>query len=152
MIVYRVGKKQYSTDLLGEGARLFGGRWNPVGTSCLYTSASRALAVLEFSININSMDIPSGLCFTVIEIPETEIEEISIKNLPENWNSFPVSSLTQIFGADLLKNCKKPIIKIPSTIISTEFNYLLIPKHLKSQNFKIIAIEDFEYDIRIKSK
>ena len=42
MVVYRVGKTEYCNDLFGEGARLFGARWNPVGVACLYTSSSRA--------------------------------------------------------------------------------------------------------------
>jgi RES domain-containing protein len=150
MKVYRVGKKQYSSDLLGEGARLFGGRWNSIGTPCLYTSESRALALLEFSVNIQISDISNTLCFTVIEIPDDEILEVDLENLPENWNSFPVSSSTRLFGNELLTNCEKPIIKIPSTIITKEWNYLLNPKYNNSNNFKIIEIEDYVYDVRIK--
>ncbi len=150
MIVYRVGKKQYSTDLLGEGARLFGGRWNFAGRACLYTSESRALALLEFSVNLNALEIPNLLCFTVIEIPEDNIYEVKLNELPDGWNTFPVTSLTQFFGTNLFLNSNKSIIKIPSAIIANEWNYILNPNHINSNKNKIIAIEDFVYDSRIK--
>jgi hypothetical protein len=45
----------------------------------------------------------------------------------------------------------EPIIKIPSTVISDEFNYLLNPLHLGSKTFKIINTKDFVFDGRIKT-
>lgn len=151
MIVYRLGKSQYSDDLSGEGARLYGGRWNPVGTSCLYTSQSRALAVLEFSVNLNILEIPNSLSFTVIEIPDNQIFDVNIRDIPEGWNSFPASTIAKIFGNELLKSSDKAIIRIPSVIIPTEFNYLLNPYHKSKTQFKIIEVESFIYDNRIKT-
>ena len=151
MIVYRLGKTQYSDDLSGEGARLYGGRWNPVGTACLYTSQSRALAVLEFSVNLNILEIPNSLSFTVIEIQDNQIFNVNNKDLPIGWNSFPAPTITKIFGNELLRTSDKAIIKIPSVIIPTEFNFLLNPYHKSKTQFKIIDIESFIYDSRIKS-
>lgn len=149
MIVYRLGRAQYSTDLVGEGARRFGGRWNNIGTQCLYTSASRALAVLEYTVNVNIDDIPRVLSFTIIEIPDI-IQELKISELPEDWNQSPAPSSTKNYGSELLIKADAPIIKIPSIIIPQEFNYILNPIHVESKNFKILDLEDFIYDIRIK--
>ncbi|WP_395053639.1 RES family NAD+ phosphorylase [Flavobacterium sp.] len=151
MVVFRVGKTEYCNDLLGEGARLFGGRWNLVGVACLYTSSSRALSVLEYSVNLNAYEIPKLLSFTLIEIPDNEIYEVNIKDLPDGWNSFPVPTISRLFGSTLLTGSNKAIIKIPSTIITKEFNYLLNPYHKESYKFKIVEIEDFVYDDRIKA-
>ena len=151
MIVYRVCKAEYSKDLSGNGARLYGGRWNSVGTACLYSSASRALAVLEYSVNLNILELSKSLVFTLIEIPEDQIFEVNIDELPENWNSYPVNTETRLFGDNLLKFCKKSIIKIPSVIIPSEFNYLLNPNHINKSEFKIIESESFIFDNRIKS-
>ena len=65
MVVYRLGGTKYATDLTGEGARLFGGRWNNEGTPCIYTSQSRALAILEYTVNINIDDIPRALSIKI---------------------------------------------------------------------------------------
>ena len=43
------------------------------------------------------------------------------------------------------------IVKIPSTIIPNEFNYILNPLHAKHKSFRIIDIADSVYDLPIKT-
>ena len=44
LTVYRTVKSEYVDEPLAtEGARLFGGRWNPKGYPLLYTTSSPAL-------------------------------------------------------------------------------------------------------------
>ncbi len=41
MVVWRVTRRAHAEQpLTGEGARRFGGRWNHVGTSLVYTSGT----------------------------------------------------------------------------------------------------------------
>ena len=47
MELYRITQEKYADDFSGNGARLYGGRWNSEGLYAVYTSASRALALLE---------------------------------------------------------------------------------------------------------
>lgn len=150
MIVYRVGRTKYSKDLSGEGARLYGGRWNHILTPCIYTSESRALAVLEYTVNVNLDNIPRSLSITTFEIPDVGIHELTIAELPGNWTESPAPASTKDFGTNLLTQAASPIIKIPSAVITQEFNYLLNPKHAESKNIKVIHVEDFVYDVRIK--
>ncbi|HTI10864.1 MAG TPA: RES family NAD+ phosphorylase [Puia sp.] len=150
MIVYRVGKTRYATDLTGEGARLNGGRWNHKLTACIYTSESRALAVLEYTVNINIEEIPRTLSITTFEIPDTDIQKLSIAKLPGNWKDFPAPFSTKAFGDLLLEAAVSPVIRVPSSIIPEEFNYLLNPAHPASRDFKIVEVKDFVYDVRIK--
>ncbi|MDB5275447.1 MAG: hypothetical protein JWR61_402 [Ferruginibacter sp.] len=150
MILFRVGKTKYSKDLTGEGARLHGGRWNHIGTSCIYTSENRALAVLEYTVNVNIDDVPRSLSITTFEVPDVSIHELTIAELPGNWIESPSPTSTKDFGTILLNSVKTPIIKIPSAIIQQEYNFLLNPIHLESKNFKILDVKDFIYDVRIK--
>jgi len=150
MFVYRVSRTKFSQDLSGEGARLFGGRWNHMLTPCVYTSESRALAVLEYTVNVTIEDIPRSLSIITYKIPDKAIHELTIAQLPGNWRESPAPSSTKDFGTDLLIRAESPIIKIPSTVIPQEYNYLLNPKHKDSDNFRIIQVEDFVYDLRIK--
>ena len=150
MIVYRVGKTKFSNDLSGEGARLHGGRWNHILTPCIYTSESRALAVLEYTVNVNIDDIPRSLSITTFEIPDADIQELTIAELPGNWTESPAPSSTKDFGTNLLTLMTSPILKIPSAVIKQEFNFILNPKHVASIAFKILDVEDFVYDVRIK--
>lgn len=151
MIVYRIGRTKYAKDLTGEGARLFGGRWNNKMVSCIYTSESRALALLEYTVNIGLDDILRALSITVIEIPDDKITTVKEADLPGDWKQAPTPSSTKIFGSALLLAAAEPVISIPSIIIPDEFNYLLNPLHLKSNKFKVISVSDFVYDVRIKT-
>ena len=149
MQVYRIGKKQYANDLSGTGSKLYGGRWNAVGTPCIYTSASRALAVLEYSVNVNIDFIPKHLCMTTFEIEDSKIHSIPLKNLPKDWNVLPSHLSSKTLGTELLQK-DIPIIRFPSVVIPSEFNYILNPLSSKKA-FKLIATEDFSYDLRIKA-
>lgn len=147
MIVYRIGKPQYSNDLSGQGAKLYGGRWNMVGTACVYTAQSRALALLEYLANVDSDLIPPKLCFTAIELSDELITDISIDNLPKNWKSIPTRSESKLFGSSKFKE-NLPAIKVPSVIIQDEFNIVLNANF--AHQFKIIGVEDFQFDTRLK--
>ncbi len=151
MNVYRLGKTKYATDLIGEGARLHGGRWNNKMVGCLYTSQSRALALLEYTVNVNIDDIPRALSFTIIEIPDSNIKILDEPALPWDWKLSPAPSSTMAFGSNLLLAAREPVIRVPSAIIPDEFNYLLNPLHPASKRFKIIDVSDFVYDVRIKN-
>jgi RES domain-containing protein len=150
MLVYRVGKEKYSRDLNGMGAKLYGGRWNNVGVACIYASQSRALALLEYSANVANNLMPASLCFTTLEIQDDLIEEISIDNLPHNWKSIPTSSTSKIFGTEKLTQSSFPILRFPSVIIPSESNYILNVNRLIELNPKIVSVEKYDYDYRIK--
>lgn len=150
MIVYRVGWTKYANDLSGEGARLNGGRWNHPLTACVYTAASRALCVLELTVNSNIDNIPRALSITAIEIPDTNIHTFAMADLPGDWKEAVAPSSTKDFGTELLKAAAHPIIRFPSSIISEEFNYILNPAHVDSKLFRIVEVKDFVYDVRIK--
>lgn len=150
MLVYRIGKTKHAGDLSGEGAKINGGRWNHKNIPCIYTSESRALSLLEYTVNVNIENIPRALSVTTIEIPDKEILIINEKQLPGNWRSVPIPSSTQDFGTQLLKNSSNKIIKIPSSVIAEEFNYILNPIY-SSNFFKIVEIKDLIYDVRIKT-
>lgn len=151
MLVYRVGRMKFANDLTGEGARLFGGRWNNKMVACLYTSESRALAVLEYTVNVNIDDIPRALCIITLEIPDGPIKVLNETDLPGDWKRSPAPSSTKEFGSALLLKAAEPIVKIPSAIIPGEFNFLLNPMHSTSSKFSIIDVVDFIYDLRIKT-
>ena len=142
MIVYRVGKTKYANDLTGEGARIFGGRWNNKMIRCLYTSKSRALALLEYTVNINIDDIPRALSITTIEISNQSIKILNEAFLPGDWKQSPAPSSTKEFGSNLLLAVTEPVIRIPSIVIPGEYNYLLNPLHPESKKFKILDVSD----------
>ena len=153
MLVYRVAKTKWAGALDGEGARLHGGSWNHIGTPCVYTSESRALAILEYTVNTNLDDIPRALSIITIHVPDDETANffmVPISSLPGDWRDSPASGSTKDFGTGLLKKNFHSLC-IPSVIIPKEFNFLLNPLQGSGVSFTVVEIEDFIYDIRIKT-
>jgi len=148
MRVYRISKTKYASDLKGTGSKRYGGRWNKVGTHCIYTAESRALAVLEFSVNVNIDFIPRALSICVFEIDEAQVHEIDTAKLPGNWRDNPTPLSTKDFGTELFSK-NYSIVKIPSVVIPEESNYMLNPM-LENPDFKLIEVEDFVFELRIK--
>jgi RES domain-containing protein len=133
MLVYRISKTKHATDLTGEGARLNGGRWNHKLPPCIYTSETRALALLEYSVNTNIQDIPRSLSITTIEIPDVHVLRLTTDDLPSDWKDSPAPSATKDFGTELLMSMSHAVIEIPSAEMQEEFNYLLNPRHKEAR-------------------
>ena len=47
-------KKRAKTGFSGEGARLYGGRWNSPGIPMVYVAQSQALAMLEVLVHLDT--------------------------------------------------------------------------------------------------
>ena len=151
MFIYRIGKTRHAKDLTGEGARLFGGRWNHKLTACLYAAESRALALLEYTVNVGIEDIPRALSITTLDIPVDSIREVKISELPGDWSASPAPVSAKDFGTTLLQSAAHLVIKIPSAVIPAEFNYLINPAHKDISKVSIVEVKDFVYDLRLKT-
>lgn len=151
MEVYHVGSRKFAKQLTGEGAKLHGGRWNSIGTACIYTGESISLCVLEYAANVNLHQLSSSLAVSVYTLPERSWKEFSIKELPGNWQEVPAPAETQEWGTKLLQEANHLALKLPSVIIPSEFNYILNPLHPAFKKVKIKDIRPFTFDTRIKS-
>lgn len=149
MLVYRISRTRYASDLSGEGARLFGGRWNRKGLPCLYTASSISLAVLEFSVHTTLDELPRALSLATIKIPD-EFHELKLQDLPGDWNTFPSPSSVRDLGSSLLEEGRHMVIRVPSTVVPREYNYIINPLHPQVRQVKLVSLEDFVFDVRIK--
>jgi RES domain-containing protein len=147
MILYRIVKCAYA-DLSGTGARLYGGRWNSEGRSMVYLASSRSLAVLEALVHLSPTNIPSDFCIMTIDAPD-DVLEITVEQLPKNWNEYPEHNSLKQIGNDFLIKQKHLLLKVPSAIVKEEFNYLLNPLHQKAGMVKIISTQSFAFDQRL---
>jgi RES domain-containing protein len=118
MRVYRVEREKYlETTLKGLGAALTEGyRWNSLNTHLVYTAESRALATLEVSVHLDLLeDLPADRFYVEIDIPgDIEILELSIDQLPENWDSKPPILETQFIGDDFVSQKNAAVLKVPT--------------------------------------
>lgn len=150
MTVYRLCKQAYMNDLSGQGAEINGGRWNNKGLPALYTSASRALAVLEVAVHVPFGIMPVNYYIIVIEVPEQAgVTEIKISDLPANWNRNPIVKATQYMGDDFLKSHSNLTLQVPSATVPGDSNFIINPLHPNFKMLKIITVEPFEFDSRL---
>jgi RES domain-containing protein len=156
MRVYRIEREKYlKTTLKGEGAALTEGyRWNSLNTYLVYTAESRALSILEVSVHIDlSEDLPTDRFYVEIDIPEDiEILELRIDDLPQNWDSKPPILETQYIGDDFVIQSNAAVLKVPSSIVPPEYNYLINPNHPDSKKIKVISTQKLVFDGRFKHK
>jgi len=151
MRVFRFGPKRFAPDLEGLGAEKFGGRWNHVGTACIYASATKSLAMLEYSAHLSLVNFKPELVFTTYEIPDHTLLRHDLKNLPIDWNSVPALKLTMDIGTNHFKSNPNSLgIIVPSIIIPDEFNYIINPLSTKFKSVRVLSVEDHTYDLRIK--
>ena len=156
MTVFRVEREKYlNTTLTGIGASMTSGyRWNSLNTKLVYTAESRALALLEISMHLDlSEDLPTDRYFVEIDIPDTVIiQEVKIEDLPADWNSKPPNTTTQIIGDDFVLENNAAILKVPSSIVPQEYNYLINPNHPDAGKIKVISKSPMIFDTRLKRK
>ncbi|MCW3804331.1 RES family NAD+ phosphorylase [Plebeiibacterium marinum] len=154
MVVFRIEREKYLEDSLnGIGVSITGGRWNNERTALVYTSDSRALASLEVAMHLDlSEDLPIDRFYVEIEIPDDiQIAEISNEDLPEGWDSKPPIEETSNIGDAFVKQRETAVLKVPSSIIPPEFNYLINPNHPDAYNIKVIRSYPFNFDPRLKT-
>lgn len=150
MEVYRITKTKYASDLTGFGAEKFGGRWNSKGFALIYTSQSKALAMVEVAVHLAYNLMPNDFSLVCLEIPDTEaIDELNLKKLPTDWNNIPHTNGTQILGDEFILKNAYVCIKAPSVLVKGEYNYLLNPQHKSFSKIQIKYIEAFSFDKRL---
>jgi RES domain-containing protein len=148
MIVHRICNAIYNDDLSGDGAKLFGGRWNSKGIPMLYVSEHISLAVLEMLVNNQFKDFSIELSLLRISIPDTiEIKEIKLNKLKAKWNED--FSYSKFIGNEFIKSMTNLVLKVPSAVITEEHNYLINPLHADFKKIKIADTKQFKTDERL---
>ncbi|MDP4285126.1 MAG: RES family NAD+ phosphorylase [Bacteroidota bacterium] len=147
MIVYRITNEKYKNDITGNGAAIFGSRWNSMGVRLLYTSQFISLCILESLVHLKRQYIPDSQYLLHIELPEEkEISELSYKKIRKDWHH--QLDYTQWIGDQFVQNNDFLILKVPSAIVLQENNFLLNPLHPNFKKVKIIKTELLELDKR----
>ena len=151
LTVFRPGKHAYR-DLLfsGQGGLYASGRWTPRGRPVVYTSASISLAVLEYTVNYRRRGWVPATVLGRAMIPESvRVETISIERLPANWFAASPPPELQVFGGEWLERGTTAVLKVPSAIVTEEWNYLLNPLHMDFGKFRMTTPKPFNFDQRV---
>lgn len=150
-LVYRLIKERFlATPLSVEGARRWGGRWNPPGTGILYTSATPELTLLEQLVHLPTLpyaDLPR-LCLLTLALPE-QPRLMPPGEWPPTWRDEADFGANHQWLADWLANPDVLALGVPSAVVSESLNYLLHPLHPSFARIEVIQSKPFPVDPRL---
>ena len=149
---WRIVKEKHAKNAFrGDGSRVYGGRWNPVGIPIVYTADSISLAVLEIIVHLENL---SFLFNSFVKVPvffdSKLVGELNRNKLPIGWNSFPSPVSTQQIGRAWVSSESSAVLKVHSSVIHEEYNFLINPNHPDFSLIKIGAAQKFFFDSRLK--
>lgn len=136
----------------GEGARKYPGRWNTQATAMIYTAGSLALAALEMLVHLESTDLLNLYSRIPVSFDKSLCLNFRKEDLPKSWSGHPAPFETKKIGTDWVHGNKSAVLRVPSAIIDSEFNFLLNPLHPDFKKIKIGKAEQFKFDSRIAKK
>lgn len=142
-------EEQATTAFDGEGARLYGGRWNSTGTPMVYASEHQSLAALEIRVHIDRTAMRRRYkCFT-FQFAESLMDAFPAGGLPKDWREEPPPPALQLIGDAWVNSGSSVILAVPSVLIPREVNYLINPRHPDFARLKIEKPADFAFDSRL---
>lgn len=147
-----VNERHRDAPFSGEGARLFGGRWNSPGTSMIYTAESRSLAVLETLVHLDSPELLKRYILFSVEIDVELIRNLDRLSLPRDWQASSGSDSCQEIGDVWAASRSSVALSVPSTIIPDESNFLFNPSHPDFSKLHMQGPSPFQFDPRLAMK
>jgi RES domain-containing protein len=136
----------------GDGARIYGGRWNSPGTAVIYVSEHESLAALELFVHLTPLSPDDRYRSFRLEWEDKLTEYFLVKNLPVNWNAEPPTIQTMQIGDDWVQAGKSVALGVPSVLSRSEMNFLLNPKHVDFKKIKISQPVDYRFDSRLLNR
>ncbi len=148
MIAYRICNLPFKDDISGNGAKLYGSRWNSAGTPMLYLAGSISLAWLEMLVHLQLQDKSTDFALLYVNISaDAAIQELQSAKLKKNWQSDP--GYTQFIGDEFVRSKQKSVLKVPSAVVEEEANFLVNPLHPDFKKTEIIKTKIFQFDHRL---
>lgn len=147
MQVFRITHAKWAQSLQGSGLEA---RWNKRGRFVCYAAESRALACLENLVHRSGEGLNANFRLVVITIPDKlKIQTVSKECLPKGWTTERYLTHTQQIGEKWLTKATHPILKVPSSIISDESNFVMNPSHPDFKQISIAGVYPFQFDGRL---
>jgi RES domain-containing protein len=150
---YRIIKARYAGNAFdGEGSRSHGGRWSSVGTRIVYTSGSLPLAILEVLVHLQQSEFLSSYVVCKIEFPDDIVIDLNPALIPANWRISPIPAETMEIGDNWIREASSAVLRVPSVIVPSEYNFLINPVHHDFARAKIGHPTPLDVDPRVLEK
>lgn len=135
----------------GEGARLYGGRWNSPGRRVVYLSATLSLAALETLVHADRRAFQRDYVAFRVELPDTALLWLPPTEVPAGWRARPVSPEARLVGDAWLREGASLALWVPSAVVPLEHNLLLDPEHARWSEAHVSDAMPFRFDDRLEA-
>ena len=145
MDLWRLCRRPYA-DLSGEGARIFGGRWNSPERPVVYLAEHPALAALEVRVHLDlSFELlPVDFVLMHVTLPDSLLTGI------DNPHRETIADMrTVTIGDASLAAGRSVALRVPSMLMPSAWNILLNPRHPDAARARIAGIDPFHFDPRL---
>jgi len=147
---WRIVKRKHARRAFsGEGARLYGGRWNSPGVALVYTAESQSLAALAMAVHLDSSDLLGSYVVFEVGIDESLVLSIDPSQLPRNWRADPPPKKAREIGDSWAKAGPSAVLQVPSATLPAERNFLLNPRHPDFPRLVFSKPFAFHFDARL---
>jgi RES domain-containing protein len=140
MIVYRACSASY-VSLDGQGAFLYGGRWNSSGVAVNYAAGTSALAILETRVHLRVP--PVDYVLLTVEIGDEYVEA----SLPGEILHAELH-VTRAVGDVYFAGAANLPLRVPSVVAPAECNFLFSPEYARNRA-TILKVEPLVFDRRL---
>jgi len=149
MQVWRIFRERFrSTAFTGVGGTYVAGRWNHQGTAMVYAATSRALAALEFFVNLDVRDASDDLMIAEATVPDELVEKLDLTVLPSDWGKLN-SLACRDAGSGWAESGWSLALEVPSAVVEGDWNVLLNPAHPEFGKVKLAEPKSFRFDPRM---
>ena len=151
MVTWRIARRAFQA-LDGEGARLYGGRWNSERRPAVYTSQSLSLAALEYLVQVAPLLAPTDLVAMEIHVPDAPGLGAGVEPAefpPGDWRAYPAPDWQAELGDLWLADATFLWLAVPSAIVPEERNILINPLHPRISDVRVRSTRAFGFDERL---
>jgi RES domain-containing protein len=114
----------------GDGARLFGQRWNPPGLPAIYAGTTFAICLVEILVHANRKSPPSAARFVEANVPDDVSREIFDPIRHPGWDDPLDASVARAFGRVWIEQQRSALLFVPSVLTAgRDTNVVVNPNH-----------------------
>ncbi len=117
----------------------------------VYTSATLALAALEYLVHVDIEDVPDDLFAMSIELPDDAPTQIVTREeLPDDWYRIPDHPACVSIGDAWVAEGTALVLRVPSAVVPEDSNLLINPTHPQSSDVLVKSVRPFAFDPRLR--